>query len=380
MKKKEEKIWKKRFFALSLHVKKERGDNKGENYSKDDNKDGDKDGGTDGDADGGIYGGIDGGTDGGTDVVMMEIRKAARMAAKMTARKAARIAAMAAAMVLMTATVQGQVLYEIWGNSSHAKSYLLGTNRLTDMTFLDTVPNVFKMYARCDKVITEFAIQDYEAIAALRTAAILPDSVVLENFYEPQTYKDIDEALQLTVGMGMDKLCRMKPSYLTEMYRTELLKKWAGYDEKRSMETFFEQAAIQQGKPVYGLDDTGETMYIQFDREPFHWQCKELEKAVRYPEREVRQEKALRELYRDGRLNDMAYQVSGPDNNTTISYSDYQIYCRRNTEWVKRLKSYLKDGNCFITLNAIYLGGDEGLIAQLKAAGYRVRAVNRRGG
>ena len=368
MKKNEEKIWKKRFFALSLHVKRKRGDNKGENYRKD----------------GGTDGGIDGGIDGGTDVVKMEIRKAARMAAKMTARKAARIAAMAAAMaaamVLMTATVQGQVLYEIWGNSSHAKSYLLGTNRLTDMTFLDTVPNVFKMYARCDKVITEFAIQDYEAIAALRTAAILPDSVVLENFYEPQTYKDIDEALQLTVGMGMDKLCRMKPSYLTEMYRTELLKKWAGYDEKRSMETFFEQAAIQQGKPVYGLDDTGETMYIQFDREPFHWQCKELEKAVRYPEREVRQEKALRELYRDGRLNDMAYQVSGPDNNTTISYSDYQIYCRRNTEWVKRLKSYLKDGNCFITLNAIYLGGDEGLIAQLKAAGYRVRAVNRRGG
>ena len=32
---------------------------------------------------------------------------------------------------------------------------------------------------------------------------------------------------------------------------------------------------------------------------------------------------------------------------------------------------------CFITLNAVYLGGDKGLIEQLRAAGYRVRPVNR---
>jgi uncharacterized protein YbaP (TraB family) len=245
------------------------------------------------------------------------------------------------------------------------------------MTFLDTVPNVFKVYGRCDKVVTEFAIQDYEAIATLRTAALLPDSVVLRDFYSAEVYRNIDEALRLQLGMGMDKLCRMKPSYLTEMYRTELMKKWAGYDEQRSMETFFEQMAQQQGVAVYGLDDTGETMYMMFDREPFEWQCKELETVVKNPEREVRQEKVLRDLYKNGRLNEMAYQVSGPDNKTVISYSDYQVYCRRNSEWVKRLGSYLRDGGAFITLNAVYLGGEKGLIAQLKAAGYRVKAVNR---
>jgi hypothetical protein len=271
----------------------------------------------------------------------------------------------------------GQLLYEISGNNSRAKSYLLATNRLTDKQFLDTIPNVFAVYGRCDKVVTEFAMQDYEAIAALRQAALLPDPVVLSRYYDAATYRFIDETLQLALGMGLDKLCRMKPSYLTEMYRTELLRKWAGYDEERSMETFFETAAQQQGIPVYGLDETGETMYMLFDREPFHWQCEELVKVMRYPEREVKQEKTLRDLYRDGRLNDMAYQVSGPDNKTTVSYSDYQTYCRRNTVWVKRLVPYLRDGKAFITLNAVYIGGEEGLIACLKAAGYRVRPVNR---
>lgn len=273
--------------------------------------------------------------------------------------------------------MQAQVLYEISGNSTAAKSYILATNRLTDITFIDTIPSVFKCYGRCDKVITEFAIQDYEAIAALRQAALLPDSVRLANFYSDQEYNDIDAALRLTLGMGMDKLGRMKPSYLTEMYRTELMKKWLDYDEQRSMETFFETIAAESGKPVFGLDDVGETMYMLFDREPFDWQCKELLKVIEYPEREVRQERTLHEMYRYGRLTDMAYQVKGPDNQTSISFSDYKVYARRNVVWVSKLQPYLHDGKAFITLNAIYLGGEEGLLACLRKAGYRVRPVNR---
>jgi uncharacterized protein YbaP (TraB family) len=37
----------------------------------------------------------------------------------------------------------------------------------------------------------------------------------------------------------------------------------------------------------------------------------------------------------------------------------------------------LKDGKAFITLNAIYLGGDDGLLEQLRSAGWRVKPVNR---
>ena len=274
-------------------------------------------------------------------------------------------------------SVQAQVLWEISGNNSHGKSYLLATNRLVDMQFLDTIPNVFKCFGRCDKVITEFAMQDYEAISALRQAAILPDSIILSNFYSEADYQHIDEALRLALGVGIDKLCRMKPAYLTEMYRVELLKKWLNYDEKRSMETFFEQVAQEKGIPVYGLDNVGETMYMLFDREPFHWQCDELKKVIEYPENEVKQERTLKEMYLWGRLSDIAYQIEAPDNKTSISYSDYAVYAQRNVEWVKRLTPYLKEGKAFITLNAIYLGGEKGLIQQLKKNGYRVRPVNR---
>lgn len=270
-----------------------------------------------------------------------------------------------------------QVLYRISGNSVAAPSYILATNRTVDMTFIDSIPNAFKCYSECNKVITEFAMQDYEAIAALRQAALLPDSVQLNHFYTAEQYQEIDEALRLHIGMGLDKIGRMKPSYLTEMYRNELMKKWLNYDEDRSMETFFEKVAAQSDIPVYGLDDVGETMYMLFDREPFHWQCEELLKVIQYPEKEVRQERTLREMYLYGRLVDIAYQIKGPDNTTSISYSDYKVYSQRNQVWVKRLTPFLREGKAFITLNAIYLGGEDGLIEQLRKAGFRVKAVNR---
>ena len=278
---------------------------------------------------------------------------------------------------LITSSSCAQVLYRISSNSTAAPSYLLATNKMLDITFLDTIPNLFKCFTLCDKVITEFALQDYEAIAALRQAALLPDSIRLLNFFTDEQYHNIDATLRLQLGMGLDKLGRMKPAYLTEMYRNELMKQWMAYDEERSMETFFETIASQSDIPVYGLDNTGETMYMIFDREPLHWQCQELVKIIDYPEREIQLERTLCDMYRYGRLTDMAYAVKAPDNMSTLSFSDYQVYAKRNKEWVKRLRPYLAEGKAFITLNAIYLGGEDGLLAQLKAAGYRVRAVNR---
>lgn len=270
-----------------------------------------------------------------------------------------------------------QLLYELSGRSCKQKSYILAINRYVNMQFLDTIPNVFQCFAKCDKVLTEFTMQDYEAIAALRQAAILPDSIRLTNFYTEQQLDYIDQNLLLNIGMGLDKLSRMKPSYLTEMLRTELMKQWLQYDEQTSMESFFEYVAAERGIPVIGLDNIGETMYMLFDREPFHWQCEELLKVVQYPEKEVQQERTIRDMYLSGRLADIAYQVESPDNKTSISYSDYKIYCARNKEWTKRLQPYLQQGAAFITLNAIYLGGEKGLLQQLRAAGYRVRPVNR---
>ena len=111
-------------------------------------------------------------------------------------------------------------------------------------------------------------------------SATMSFPIRLQNFFTEEQYENIDAMLRLNIGMGIEQLGRMKPSYLTEMYRNELMKQWLAYNEERSMETFFEMIASQNDIPVYGLDNTGETMYMIFDREPLHWQCQELVKII----------------------------------------------------------------------------------------------------
>ena len=276
-------------------------------------------------------------------------------------------------LMLLTIPVRGQLLYQITGNGALDKSFIFATNNLTDITFLDSIPGVFAAFGHSNKVITEFVMLDYEATNALRTTALLPDSVRLRDFFSEDEWQQMDEALRLTLGMGWEKLVAMKPQYITEMYRNELFRKWAGYDESRSVLHFFENVASQQNMPVYGLDDIGEALYMMFDREPLYFQAQELLKITQTPEREVSQEKAIRNLYKQGRLLDIVYLISSPDNHTTVSYSDYKVFCARNKEWAKRLGPYLRDGKAFICINAIYLGGDDGLLAELRKEGYRVK-------
>ena len=74
-----------------------------------------------------------------------------------------------ALLALFLVPAKAQVLYEISGRSVKQKSYILATNRLVNMQFLDTIPNVFKCFSKCKKVVTEFAMQDYARLPSYPT-------------------------------------------------------------------------------------------------------------------------------------------------------------------------------------------------------------------
>ena len=280
---------------------------------------------------------------------------------------------------LPQSTVRAQLLYEVSGNSAKAKSYIFATNPYVDVSYLDSLPlftHIFDLFDQCERVVTEFAFQDYEALAALRQSSVLPDSVSLSDLFSPSDYEYIRTACLSMLSLDIDSLQRLKPSYLTALYRDELLHRWLS--PQLPISIYFEALAGENEIPVIGLDNASETMYIAFEREPLAWQCQELVHLLNYPEKEVAQVQNLRQSYLNGRLNDIAFLIAAPDNETTISYSDYKVFCQRNKQWTKRLTPYFKDGRTFVTLDAIYLGGDEGLIAQLRSAGFRVKAINKR--
>ena len=273
--------------------------------------------------------------------------------------------------------VKAQLLWQISGNSVEGKSYLLATDFLTDATIFDSVPNVFRLFNAADNIITEMTYTDSLLQQAILQNALLPDSLSLKKIYSNSEYAEISQAVQQYLQIPITQIERLKPVYINELIRQQLLREWADYNPDRSSDNFFQSLCLQTGKTLTGLDNTGETIFMLFEREPIEWQKTELLRTVRSPEKEIKQQKTISAFYRNGKLNEIAYQVSMPDNQTSISYSDYKTYCDRNREWVKKLTPMLKQGGQFIVLNSIYLGGDDGLIAQLRKSGYKVKAVNR---
>ncbi len=271
---------------------------------------------------------------------------------------------------------QAQLLYRISGNSID-DAYLFATNRYANISFLDSVPNLLKTFADCRTIVTEFAI-DSSRLATLSPAAILPDSATLQSLYTTDEQIQINSALLQTLGLDLQAVGRLKPAYLTELYRNELLSKALDFDPDYSSEIFFQSVAQQTNKNIVSLDNDEETFYMLFEREPFNWQVKQLARITQTPEKEVELEREILNLYKLGQLNQIAFNIMSPDNTSTLSFSDYKVYAQRNHVWVKRLAPLLLQGSVFICLDAKYLGGDEGLIALLKAAGYKVKPLNRR--
>lgn len=232
------------------------------------------------------------------------------------------------------------LLFKVSGNSAANPSYILATNRYVDMTFADSIPGVFKAFGRCQRVVTEFAFEDYELLGALRQV-------------------------------------EYKPSYAYTSVRDSILSRRFAYNPNRSIETFFQRVAEDKNMSVTGLDAVGETLYMLFNRNDEEYQMKMLNRILEYAEDDVDLEREIISLYKRGQLSDIAYAVSGPNNKATFGYSDYIVYTKRNVIWAQRLTPILKQGGAFITLNALYLGGEKGLLEQLRKAGFKVKEVKK---
>ena len=279
-------------------------------------------------------------------------------------------------LLLICLAAKSQLLYRISGRGVET-SYLFATNKYANIEFLDSVPNLLALFARSKTVVTEFVVNDSVVRTLLSSAALLPDSTDLYSLYTPTEIGQINAALMETMQLNVEQVKKMRPCYLTEIYREQLMRRYLSYDPNRSSEVFFQSMAEPYDKSVVALDTPEETLYMMFEREPEHWQNKQLIDIVQHGERDVALERNLLRLYRDGRLTQMAYDLQAPDNNSTVSFSDYQVYAKRNKQWVKRLEPLLAQGHLFICLDAKYLGGDNGLLSMLRAAGYKVKAINK---
>lgn len=278
-------------------------------------------------------------------------------------------------LLLLPALLWGQVLYEISGNGLPSKSYIFAECKWVETSYLDSVPELLKAYGHCRQVIVECFLNTVDATSDMQQAALLPDTMSYDKLYNRDEYQLVNQALFNRLSMNLEQLGRLRPSAISDLFLSTLYKDELGYDERRSMENFFPFIAIEQGNDIKSLDNLQQTMQQMFYREPLEYQAGELYNMIVYWDREVDVVRRLTEAYRKGELADMSYIVRGPENKSTMSFSDYQAWSSRWERWVRELGEYMRQCSSFIVLDARYLGSDKGLLQALRAAGYKVKPV-----
>lgn len=267
-------------------------------------------------------------------------------------------------------STHAQLLWKISGNGLQKPSYLFGTHHLIPVAFLDSVPGLYKAFNESDAVVGEVVANNIETSELIRKAAIIPDKKNIKDFIAIDKYQQVDAELKAVLKIGLKELSIMHPSMILNLYEIELFKKLTGiYDDAQS-DSYFQIAAAEKDKKIIGLETADQQITMLFNEKDIQQQANRLTNSVLRKDSVSRELLMFNKLYKSGKLNDLDLLSQRTEKSAESANN-----IKRNIDWLKQLPALMKLNSCFIAVEITHLTGDDGLIAGLQKAGYKVKPV-----
>lgn len=156
---------------------------------------------------------------------------------------------------------------------------------------------------------------------------------------------------------------------VTEMQRL-------GLDPEKGLDKHFAGLAVKAGKPVRGLE-TGDQQIALFDGMDEDEQLQALQDTLAELANIESEIEKMHALWRAGD-GDALYASTAADMKREYPALYQRINVERNQAWLPRLEGMLDDSSSddtLVVVGAMHLLGDDGVVAMLKAKGYRVERL-----
>jgi uncharacterized protein len=271
---------------------------------------------------------------------------------------------------------QVQAASPVWKiEQGHNVTYLAGTIHVLRKADYP-LPAAFDQAYQASQVVTfEVDIADSrtpEFNQAMLQVMLLPQGENLQQYLKPDTYQKLQQYVQQQ-KLNMNQFSGFKPSMLAiTLTMLELQKMGVG---DQGVDEHFYTRAIQQGKSVQALESIqdqlnfisqmGEGMEDEMilqtlaDIASLQSQFGEMIQSWRSGDT-----KALEELFVDPMRKDFepVYQ---------------QLLVQRNQNWMPQIRHYLQTSETeMVLVGSAHLLGPDGLLEQLKKAGYRISQLD----
>jgi uncharacterized protein YbaP (TraB family) len=261
---------------------------------------------------------------------------------------------------------QNALLWQISGKNLAKPSYLFGTIHMIcpeDFYMSDTLKASF---ARAEKIYLEIDMDDPSMTMKTLQLALMKDKS-LKDLMSKEDYARLDKFMKDSIGMPLMIFNKMKPFTLMSVLYTKVLP----CQKMESYEQSFISMARQQKKELLGLEKL-EDQFAVFDKIPDSAEVQMILYMINDFDGQRKEFAKMIEAYKKKDLDALSKMISAsPD----IAGFEDLLLVNRNKNWIPVMEKAMNEQSNFFAVGAGHLPGNDGVIALLKKAGYKVVPV-----
>lgn len=270
------------------------------------------------------------------------------------------------------------LLWEISGADLEAPSYLFGTIHMINKSDFFLTESTKTALSSTEKITFEINMEDmgdFTSLMPVMMKMFMADGKTLKDLYTEEEYKLVKAHFE-KLGLPLAFLGRIKPMFLSMMASEDAMSMQNSTQsgEIVSYEMELMKLAQEEEKAVDGLE-TAEFQMSLFDSIPYDVQAQMLMATIESNDTtsESSQLEEMVKMYKDQDIQGMQRMVKGDEG----GISDYEelLLLRRNRNWIPVMEEMMADKATFFAVGAGHLGGEEGVIALLRKAGYTLSPI-----
>ncbi|MDE6513095.1 MAG: TraB/GumN family protein [Muribaculaceae bacterium] len=279
-----------------------------------------------------------------------------------------------------TAAVNAQLLWKVSGNGAKGNSYLLGTHHVAPVSMLDSIKGFNAALAEVDAVGGEIEMTDMAAQAQLSMQYMMaPADSLLTMVLTPAQADSVGSILAKHMGdqVNISMFAPLKPAAVST--QLALLETMATMPPEvaqaialgQQLDSQVQKLGEAAGKKPFAMETAEQQLQLLMGN-PIAEQARDLMQAVReiLSGKSAKKVKELTDAYMSQNMEAIEKVMFDGEQMTESELK--RLITDRNTAWVAKLIEIMPNESVLLAVGTGHLPGPDGLIEQLRKAGYKV--------
>lgn len=278
------------------------------------------------------------------------------------------------------------MLWEVTDDDNN-KLYLMGSIHIGDESMIPLAEPIEDAFMKSDALAVECDIVAFNEDTELQTDIAMKygvylDGTTVKDYIDTDIYNEAKKVLQ-KYDMYADAYDYMRVHQWSSLLQSLAIEK-SGFDSDYGVDMYLLNQAKQIGKPIYEVESVEAQMQMMdnFSIELQEWML-EMNLDV---DLLATQLKMTVEQWKSGDVELLSETESDDGEELTaeqeklLAEYNKEMITDRNTLMADKAETYLESGEVvFFTVGAGHMGGETGVVAQMKKKGYTVKRIDENG-